>query len=272
MPPQKNPATSTPASQQNFENLSHAELVAKLVEVMATVANMDNRIDTRFDKLEKLWTDAKAENRALKEALNEKERKIGNIRERLNEQEQYTRSWCVRVLNMKLPTADSTDPYKVMQNLYDRLLLPIFRGALSSGLIRAIPPVDQILETAHILPCKPGNIPPIIARFYSRNIRSMVFRLKKEYAPRSPPEPVNGTRSKTTGAGAGAGAGKLEYLLYEDLTRPTFSKMRGIAQHESVENCWSVSGHLRYKLKNDQNIYKVKSIFATVEQILAQQK
>jgi hypothetical protein len=92
--------------------------------------------------------------------------------------------------------------------------------------------------------------------------------------PGPPPEPVNGTSSKTTGARSGTGAGKLEYLLFEDLMRPTFRKMRAIAQHESVENCWSVSGHLRYryKLKNDQNFYKVKSIFATVEQILDQQK
>jgi hypothetical protein len=38
---------------------------------------------------------------------------------------------------------------------------------------------------------------------------------------------------------------------------------------DSVENCWSVSGALRYKLKDDPTIYKVKSVFATVEQILA---
>jgi hypothetical protein len=110
--------------------------------------------------LNKLWKETKEENRILKEALQEKEREICNIRERLNEQEQYTRSWCVRVLNMKMPQADSTDPLKVMQNLYDRLLLPIFRGALEKGLIKSIPPVDQILEKAHILPCKPDTIPP----------------------------------------------------------------------------------------------------------------
>jgi hypothetical protein len=274
MPPKKTPAQSQ--AQSNFEELSHAELVAKLIEVTATVTNIDKKfsnMDSRFDRLEKLWTETKAENKALKDALQEKEREICNIRERLNEQEQYTRSWCVRVLNMKLPQADSTDPYKVMQNLYDRLLLPIFRGALEKGIIRAIPPVDQILETAHILPCKPGTIPPIIARFYSRNIRAMIFRLKKEFAPRSPPEPTSGARSRTGADANGAGgAGKLQFLLFEDLTRPTFSKMRAISQHESVENCWSVSGQLRYKLKDNPNIFKVKTVFASVEQILASQK
>jgi hypothetical protein len=271
MPPKK-PTTSTPAAAaaaaalHNPEEFTQAELVAKLLEVAAKVTNIDNK----FDMLNKLWKETKEENRILKEALQEKEREICNIRERLNEQEQYTRSWCVRVLNMKMPEADSTDPFKVMQNLYDRLLLPIFRGALEKGLIKSIPPVDQILETAHILPCKPDTIPPIIARFYSRNIRAMVFRLKKDYAPRAAPEPANGTRSKNPGTGAGAG--KFQYLLFEDLTRPTFNKMRALAQHDSVENCWSVSGQLRYKLKDDQTVYKVKSIFSTVDQILSKQK
>jgi hypothetical protein len=48
--------------------------------------------------------------------------------------------------------------------------------------------------------------------------------------------------------------------------------MRALAQHDSVKNCWSVSGQLRYKLKDDQTVYKVKSIFSTVDQILSKQK
>jgi hypothetical protein len=258
MGPKKLSATQ-PSPQPNPEEISHADLVSKLAEMSTTLASFNNR----FDKLEKLWSDAKAENRVLKEALQEKEREITNIRERMNEQEQYTRSWCVRVLNMKLPQNDETDPYKVMQHVYEKLLLPILRGAVSKGLIQHIPSADQILETAHILPCKPGATPPIIARFYSRNIRAMIFRLKKEFAPRAPTEPAAGTRSKDQRSG------KLTYLLFEDLTRPTFSKMRAMSQHEAVENCWSVSGSLRYKLINDPTIYKVKSIFASVEQILA---
>jgi hypothetical protein len=262
MGPKKIPPTTPTFLQANPEETTHADLVAKIAELTTTLASFG----TRFDKLEKLWTDAKSENRMLKDALQEKEREITNIRERLNDQEQYTRSWCVRVLHMKIPQQDETDPYKVMQHVYEKLLLPILRGAVTKGLIQHIPSAEQILETAHILPCKPGTTPPIIARFYSRNIRAMIFKLKKEYAPRAATEPAAGTRSKDLRSG------KLTYLLFEDLTRPTFSKMRAIAQHDSVENCWSVSGSLRYKLVNDPNIYKVKSIFSTVEQILAKSK
>jgi hypothetical protein len=202
----------------------------------------------------------------LKEALQEKDREVTNIRERLNEQEQYSRSWSIRILNMKLPAGDSTDPYKVMQHVHEKLLIPIFRGALENNLIQTIPTANQILETAHILPCKPGTTPPIIARFYSRNIRAMVFKLKKDFAPRVATEPAAGTRSRDPAQG------KPQFLIFEDLTRPTFNKMRAISQHESVDNCWSVSGQLRYKLKDNTNIFKVKSIFATVEQILSNPK
>jgi hypothetical protein len=261
MGPKKTPPT-TNTPQLSPEDLSHADLVSKLNELSTALVN----INSRFDKLEKLWSDSKAENRMLKDALQEKEREIVNIRERMNEQEQYTRSWCVRVLNMKLPPNDATDPFKVMQHVYDKLLLPILIGAQSNGLLVNIPPVDQILETAHILPCKPGTTPPIIARFYSRNIRAMIFKMKKDFAPREPTEPAAGTRSRDQRAG------KLKFLLFEDLTRPTFSKMRAIAQHDSVENCWSGSGALRYKLKDNPTIFKVKSIFSTVEQILSSAK
>jgi hypothetical protein len=257
MPPKKNPSSQP----LDPENLSNADLVAKLTEMAATIASFSSR----FDKLEKLWSDTKEENRQLKSALQEKEREICNIRERMNDQEQYTRSWCVRILNMNLPQDDSTDPRKVMQHVYNRLLLPILEGAVQNNLLQHIPTVDQLLETAHILPCKPGSIPPIIARFYSRPIRALIFRLKKEFAPRQQSEPGAGASTR----GKDRSVSKMKYLLFEDLTRPTFNKMRALSQHDTVESCWSVSGTLRYKLVNDSNIYKVKSVFATVEQILS---
>ena len=75
---------------------------------------------------------------------------------------------------------------QVMQHLYDRLLKPILEGAVRKGLMSSIPPVDAILETAHVLPGK-MDTKPIIARFFTRNIRSLVFRLKKEFAPMEQP-------------------------------------------------------------------------------------
>jgi hypothetical protein len=248
------------------------ELVQKIDELTKLLAEQSKviaRQDSRFDRLEKLWGDAKKENKELQEALQEKEREIVNIRERMNDQEQYTRSWCIRVLNLPIPQADATDPLKVMQHLYDKILLPIFQGAVEQGLLQQIPPVNQILETAHILPSKPNTINPIIARFYSRNIRALIFRLKKDFAPRhDPPQPAPNTRRTPSQQQHQEQRGKYKYLIFEDLTRITFNKMRAISQREEVESCWSVSGQLKFKLKNDQTVRKVKSIFANIDDIL----
>jgi hypothetical protein len=89
-----------------------------------------------------MWSDTKEANRQLQNALQEKGREICNIRERMNEQEQYTCSWSIRVLNMKLPQNDATDPLKVMQQVYNRLLLPILQEALTNKLLQTIPTAD----------------------------------------------------------------------------------------------------------------------------------
>jgi len=100
----------------------------------------------------------------------------------------------------------------------------------------------------------------IICRFYSRNTRAMIFRLKKEFADRLPGTTGNSQHSR--------GNGKFRYPIYEDLTRTNFFKMRAIAQHEAVHSCWSVSGHLRFKLNGENRIRKVKNILDPVEKII----
>jgi uncharacterized protein YhaN len=161
MGPKKNPETPATTTNNHQPSLSHPnnnELLAKIDELTRTISSFGRR----FDNLESLWKDTKAENTMLKAALQEKEREIVNVRERMNEHEQYTRSWSIRVLNMNIPPDEITDPFKVMNHLYNRLLLPIFQGAVEQGLLNTIPPVEQVLETAHILPSKPGSTPPIL--------------------------------------------------------------------------------------------------------------
>ena len=192
----------------------------------------------RFDKLEKIMKEVKDENKELKKeqkemkrTLEERDQEILRLRERLNDQEQYARSWSARVLGMQIPESDATDPIKVMRHVYARLLLPIFQGALQSGQLKNIPEPEQVLETAHILPAKPGAIPAIICRFYSRNVRAMVFRLKKDFAPRVEPD-------QQASQGHRNDPGKFEYSLFEDLTRLNFAKLQALGQHKKVLACW----------------------------------
>jgi len=166
----------------------------------------------------------------------------------------------VRILGLPLPEAEAHDPIAVMRHVHERVLSPILRGAVEKGLLRTIPTVDQILETAHVLPAKPNTAAPIICRFFSRNTRALIFRLKKEYADRLLGTTGNSQHSR--------GNGKLRYPIYEDLTRTNFFKMRAIAQHEAVHSCWSVSGSLRFKLNGENRIRKVKNILDSVDKII----
>ncbi len=221
---------------------------------------------TRFDKLEAMLDAVKKENKELKkeqkemkETLEERDQEILKLRERINDQEQYARGWSARVLGMDIPASDATDPVKVMGHVYSRLLLPIFRGAVQTGQLNSIPNVEQVLETAHILPAKPDTIPAVICRFYSRNIRALVFRLKKDFAPR-----LDADRQYSQGQHPG----KFAYSIFEDLTRLNFAKLRALSQHDKVHACWSVNGSLRYRLKDSDAIVRVKSVMCSVEDIL----
>ncbi len=127
-----------------------------------------------------------------------------------------------------------------MRHLYSPLLLPIFHGAVDNGLLQAIRDVDQVLKTAHILLAKPNAEPAIICRFYSQNICALVFKLKREFAPRLELDQPAGWD------GQAARPGRFEYLVLDDLTCANFAKLRALSQHEKMFAFWSVSGSLRY--------------------------
>ena len=264
MPPKKPQQPSSPTASSATPTPQHQDITQQLEELKKIISGYGDR----FDKLEKLLKEAKEENNKLKKdqeevkkTLAERDSEILELRERLNNQEQYIRGWSIRVLNMQLPDDVVSDPRMVMQHVYRRLLLPIFQAAVATGQLNSIPEADAVLETAHVLPAKPNTVPAIICRFYTRNLRSLVFRLKKDHAPRLEPESA-GQRERQKGAG------KFVYPFFEDLTRTNFSKLRAISQHESVHACWSINGSLRYRLKDDDTVRRVKSVFASVDEII----
>ena len=232
-----------------------------------------NSFKDRFDRLETMLEAAKKENLELKtkhaemkKTIDDRDREIDSLRDKFNEQEQYIRGWSVRVLNVEVPEGEVSEPTKVMQHVFNRCFLPILQGARDKGLLHGIPTAEELLETAHILPAKAGTTPPIICRFYTRNLRSLMFRLKRELAPREEPEPAGaGTASR----GDRVRPGRYLYPFYEDLTRANFHKFRALSQHEAVQSCWTVNGSIRYKLKDEDTIRKVRSVFATVDDIIA---
>jgi hypothetical protein len=118
-----------------------------------------------------------------------------------------------------------------------------------------------------VLPGKPGANKPIITRFYNRVMRTLCLRLKKDLATRSPARRT--TRTETREGSGPEERGRIIFPFYEDLTFPTFTKMRALNMDSRIQACWSVNGQLRYKLANSDTIHKVHSVLDTVDTILA---
>jgi hypothetical protein len=215
-------------------------------------------LPSKLAALEKLLQDQNTKITCLQQQVEAKDKIISDLKAKTNSLEQYHRSWSVRINNVTLPNGDSTDTYTVMRTVFDTALRPIFEGAVGRGLLPSVPVFDSILETAHILPAKANDRPkPIIARFYSRNIRALVFRLKKECAPTTTITTKGATRRTV-----------LKYPIFEDLTKTTHQLLQQLLDDTRTGPVWTISGHIRYKLKDDQTVRKVVSVFDSVEDIL----
>jgi hypothetical protein len=105
MPPKRNPSSSASITSPDF-----AEQLAELTSIIKSYA-------ARFNKLEKLLTDTRKENSALRTALSVKETETRKLQEKLNDQEQYVRGWSIRILNLQIPADEATQPELVMAHL-----------------------------------------------------------------------------------------------------------------------------------------------------------
>ena len=154
----------------------------------------------------------------------------------------------------------STYIHVVIERVYRLALLPVLEGAVRAGKLREVPSVELVLELAHVLPGKPGLPKPIIMRFVNRNLRDLVFSLKKDHATREQP-----TSTREDGE---VRVGRFKFPLYDDLTKSNLAKMKAIGQDDRVLACWSVGGQIRYKLKNAEGVRKVTSVLDPLEKIL----
>ena len=191
-----------------------------------------NGLPATVTRLEAMLEASTARTAALHEALEHQEREISALQLKLNSIEQHNRSWSIRINGMAVSNEEEKNPAAMKQLVFNNLLQPILAGAVDCGDLRDVPPANQLLEAVHVLPAKDG-IKPILARFQLRDMRSLVFKHKKEFAPRE--QPITAERP-----------GRYIFPFFEDLTVITFKKMRAIAAHPEVAACWSSRGQLRF--------------------------
>jgi hypothetical protein len=84
-----------------------------------------------------------------------------------------------------------------------------------------------------------------------------VFRLKKELAPTTTINTKSGERKKV-----------LLYPIYEDLTKTTHSLLQALLNDPRTGPVWTIGGSIRFRLKDDNTVRKVVSVFDSIEVIL----
>ena len=275
MPPKKGPPSEEEPTIGDLFKLMKAQsdqltaLTSEVSSIKLEVKKVD-AIESEVKNIRTLMTALRDENKELREQLKSKDEqleqlnaKINSLEEKQNNLEQHHRGWSARVHNIPLSPAEEASPDAVIEKVYNLALRPILEGALRAGELSSVPAADQVLEVAHVLPGKQGHPKPIIMRFYNRNLRNLIFKHKKESAPRA------------TGSGRGGGAsagpgwtGRHLYPLYDDLTRTNYVKMKSISQDERVQACWSVGGQIHFRLVDSDVVKKVISIHDPIEKIL----
>jgi hypothetical protein len=244
--PRRNKNTVTiPSSPSNktMEELM-SEMNNKLTSLMEEVRNLNSAL-----------SQVKNENKQLKETVQQQSEEIADLRNEINARELHARSWSIRVVNLPIPSGQETNNRVVMDTVYKELVAPILEGARAKGDITTIPPCDNILEIAHILPGKAAKR-PVIVRFHSRYWRSLLFKHRREFAPRE---------DSTTTSGRPP---RMRYPFFEDLTRASFKQLKTIQADERVVSAWTVSGVIRFKVDGDDSINKVSTIYDTVDDII----
>jgi len=223
---------------------------AKTIDELSVIlTELRTDMNSRFDALDRKISDVMKENKELRESNQRLSTELQGMRNHLNNTEQHQRNYSIRINNLQLPDSISQNPHKVRDFVYDTAIAPILRGAVELGDLPALPSSSSIIELAHILPGPDSKPRPIIARFFNRLDRGLVFKHKRQYAPREL------TNSK-----------RLRYPFYEDLTRDSFSLMRRLNADDRTESAWSVRGQIRFKLAGTEVVKKVDNVFRDYEE------
>jgi hypothetical protein len=284
MGPKAKKGTAAAAVSSDEEEESVKDMLRNISLQLTSMNKKVDSTETEVKGLRVLFEDLKQENAQLKVTAKEMDKKLGDMNRkncelevRLNNLEQHHRGWSARFLNIPISEEEERIPDAVIEQVYNLALLPILRGAFNSKQLKSIPTAAELLEVAHVLPAKPGETKPIIARFYNRNMRDLCFRLKKDFAAREEgrrsqreERGAAGGASESGGGGGGPeGRGKYRFPFYEDLTRTTFLKMRAIAKDERVKACWSSKGQIRFVLhSNAEEVKKIVSVLDPLDMIL----
>jgi hypothetical protein len=246
--------TRNPSNSSEEGDVSNSE---KLDAILEKLAGLD-AISQKLSRLETAMTALQAENTTLKATINDQQSTILDLKTKLNSLEQHGRSFSVRVNNVPLDGVDERDPPAIISKVYNTVFLPILQGAASKHAISAVPACYEMIEMAHTLPGRSDKPKPIIVRFFNRNLKSVLFRHRKEFA----------AKDTVPGGGGSQPRQRYRFPFHDDLTKDSYAKLKLLQSDNRVMSCWSTGGVLRVKLADSGEIRRVSSVYMSNDDIL----
>jgi DNA-binding transcriptional MerR regulator len=228
---------------------------AKLDEILTLLRNQGSDIA----ETKKMLADSQARVTKLESKVEALEKEVKRLKETSNDREQAAKSRTVRLFGYATSDEETrtTDGGKSFSNkLYDRIIKPCLNAAKTNGDIPSTPQFSTAVEKIYRAgkSANPGRPAPIIVTFTSETYRLAVLRNKKTALP-----------APSTSESE---AGIRRYLVVEDLTPANYTMLKTLQQREEVEKAWTIEGRIRFTLRGDNTVRKVKSVFDPVEKII----
>ncbi len=224
---------------------------AMLREILATVRRTESSLKEYQDRVIKLETD-----------VDDLNKKVYDLQNLLNLREQQARSKTVRVIGFPFTEEEksSVDPKFLAKKIHERILTPIYTHAKSTNQIERVPQLATAVETcfrarASTSPTGTARPPPVILKLTTDILKTTLMKNKRLHIPSPSKEEKD--------------LGIERFSIVEDLTPPTFNKMRELQKEESVVKTWTIGGKIFFTVRGDSKIHTVKSVFDPVTTILA---
>ena len=204
----------------------------------------------------------------LSENVTSLNKEVLSLKEQANVREQQSRGNSIRIFGLTVneEEAEDTSGKVLSKRVYDFLIKPVLAAAKASKQIDVLPQqfntisdvyrvrVGKVKAAIPGLPQGPPALAPIIVKFSSPHIRLAFLRNKRASLPAvSETDKFFGVKY---------------YSATEDLTGPTYKKMREMMDSSLVEKVWAYDGRLRFTVPGDKLVKRVKSVFSSVEDII----
>jgi hypothetical protein len=229
-------------------NLSTDELIRL---TFASVKNIEASLGQLQNKVTMLENNVTSLNKQVYDLQN-----IVNLRE------QEQRGLSVRVAGIPYTDEEkaSTDAKFLAKKVYDKVLLPVLNFAKSKNQIDRVPSLATTVQHCYragraAAPTGTGAPPPIVLKFSNEHTRLIILKNKRLGLPAPPREELD--------------MGIVRYSISEDLTAPCYKLVKELHRHEEVAKVWTVDGKIRIIKRGSQSVFRVKSVFDSVDSILS---